>query len=197
MFLLKKSFKFSLACVALLCASSCEIIKPVEDAIITDSSIVYTIKKGTHYSSHNNLKQVNTSFMQFEVTFDSSAVYTTTDPLNQGDLNKLYGFADCSSLHQMNSARFGWRWFENRLELHAYTYNNSSRRSEFITSVEIEKPYTYEIEVKDKEYVFRLDNQEVTLPRHCSGTAAGYQLYPYFGGDEVAPHDITIRIKEL
>jgi hypothetical protein len=25
----------------------------------------------------------------------------------------------------------------------------------------------------------------------------GYQLYPYFGGDETAPHDINIWIKNL
>ncbi len=27
--------------------------------------------------------------------------------------------------------------------------------------------------------------------------AKGYLLYPYFGGDEVAPHDINIWIKTL
>jgi len=30
-----------------------------------------------------------------------------------------------------------------------------------------------------------------------TATAVGYKLYPYFGGDEAAPHDINIWIKEL
>jgi hypothetical protein len=36
------------------------------------------------------------------------------------------------------------------------------------------------------------------MDRGCSGgSLASYQLYPYFGGDETAPHDITILIDEL
>jgi hypothetical protein len=35
------------------------------------------------------------------------------------------------------------------------------------------------------------------MPRLASTRKAkGYQLYPYFGGDEVAPHLINIWVKE-
>ena len=37
-----------------------------------------------------------------------------------------------------------------------------------------------------------------SLPRtSATSKAEGYKLYPYFGGDESAPHDIFIYIKEL
>jgi hypothetical protein len=42
-----------------------------------------------------------------------------------------------------------------------------------------------------------VNGKTLFLPRHCSGTYRRYRLYPYFGGDEVAPHDITIKITEL
>ena len=29
------------------------------------------------------------------------------------------------------------------------------------------------------------------------GNYTRYKLYPYFGGDEVAPHDITIQMADL
>jgi len=36
------------------------------------------------------------------------------------------------------------------------------------------------------------------MPRESTTTMAeGYQLYPYFGGDETAPHDIFIWIEKL
>ncbi|MEY4702167.1 MAG: hypothetical protein RIR96_64, partial [Bacteroidota bacterium] len=39
--------------------------------------------------------------------------------------------------------------------------------------------------------------RQVSIPRTATGSVAnGYQLYPYFGGDETAPQLITIRIKD-
>ncbi|RDC63253.1 hypothetical protein AHMF7616_01854 [Adhaeribacter pallidiroseus] len=35
------------------------------------------------------------------------------------------------------------------------------------------------------------------MSRGCSGTSDKYKLFPYFGGDETAPHNIKIEIKEL
>jgi hypothetical protein len=42
-----------------------------------------------------------------------------------------------------------------------------------------------------------VNEKEATLPRHCSGNYTRYKLYPYFGGDELAPHKIEIKITEL
>ncbi|WP_242928061.1 hypothetical protein [Pontibacter vulgaris] len=157
---------------------------------------IYTIKKGAH-SSSSPFKTVSTSLMRFEVVFDSTAIYSTSTPSNQADINKLYGLSDCKSDHHTNSARFGWRWYKNQLEIHAYTYKNKKRQSAYIGSVAIGKPAVYEIKIEDNEFVFTLNGVQTRLPRACNGIGEGYQLYPYFGGDEVAPHDIKIKIKEL
>ncbi|WP_462255410.1 hypothetical protein [Ferruginibacter sp.] len=48
------------------------------------------------------------------------------------------------------------------------------------------------------EYIFKSGNITVTMPRYVtSAEVKGYQLYPYFGGDETAPAEIYILIKEL
>ena len=48
-----------------------------------------------------------------------------------------------------------------------------------------------------RTYLFSVEEKSVTLPRlSTTAMAKGYRLYPYFGGDETAPHDVRIWIKE-
>lgn len=156
----------------------------------------YLIRKGQHSTTSSSFKSLRTKSLVFDAIFDNSAIYTSIDPVNQADINKLYGLADCGTEHQTNSARFGWRWFNNSLQLFAYVYYNRIRASEYITTIDLNKAYRYELVLDGYNYIFRVNGQEVIMPRGCSGTGLGYQLYPYFGGDEVAPHDITIKIRK-
>ncbi|MDX2306361.1 MAG: hypothetical protein NW226_26365 [Microscillaceae bacterium] len=156
----------------------------------------YIIRQGTHRSV-NSFEFVNSTQFRFEVIFDSSAVYKTRNPENQADINKLYGFSDCFSSHQENSTRFGWRWYQNRLELHAYCYKNGERISEFITAIDLHRAYICEINLSEQKYIFKLNGVTREVPRTCAGNGLGYKLYPYFGGDETAPHDIIIKIRDL
>ena len=158
---------------------------------------VYNIPQGAHYADGNPFKRVQTNTLRFAATFDSTAIYSTLDPANQGDINKLYGLSDCGSDHHTNSARFGWRWFEGKLELHAYVYQNKVRRSVYVTDVALGEATVCEIKLEEGQYVFTAGGKAVSLPRGCDGAGEGYQLYPYFGGDEAAPHPITIAIQEL
>ncbi|MBF9253814.1 hypothetical protein I2I11_10960 [Pontibacter sp. 172403-2] len=184
-----------MAALCLLCLVACQ--ETPETSAPEPEAVTYLIRRGSHYATSNPLKRTTTTSLKFEVTFDSSAVYTTTDPVNQGDINKLYGVADCGTTHQTNSARFGWRWYNNQLEIHAYTYLNKIRMSAYIGTVALGRKSICELELGDQVYTFRLDSRQVTLPRACSGAGEGYQLYPYFGGDETAPHDIRITIREM
>ena len=136
------------------------------------------------------------SLLAFSAKFDSTAVYATKDPHNQADINKLMGFSDCAALHQVNSARFGWRWYDEQLQIWAYTYVNGARNSKYVGNVQPGTYHSYSISLEHKAYVFRLENQEVTMDRSCSGAGNGYWLYPYFGGDEPAPHHINVWIRE-
>lgn len=158
---------------------------------------VFTIKEGSHYADMNSYNRRTIDHLRFSVVFDSTAIYQTTLPENQGDINKLYGVADCGSEHHTNSARFGWRWYNGKLELHAYTYLNKERKSAYIGSITIGELAVCEISMENRKYTFSVNGKSVTLPRACKGTGEGYLLYPYFGGNEPAPHDVTITIQEL
>ena len=59
-------------------------------------------------------------------------------------------------------------------------------------------PAELSISIQPKQYLFTCNGSKTTLQRHCnSSNILGYKLYPYFGGDETAPHDIDLFIKEL
>lgn len=159
--------------------------------------VTYTIRAGEQYADYFEY-EVLTSIteMKFVAVFDSSAIYTSAIPTNQEDVNKLYGFADNNMHHHFNSARIGWRWFNNELQLFAYVYNNAVRSFVFIKSVNLLQAIHCAIKINGNKYLFTVDGTSIEMPRTAS-VADGYKLFPYFGGDEFAPHEIRIRIKDM
>jgi hypothetical protein len=157
----------------------------------------FFIKQGDHYCAGNSFKSIELNAMKFTVKFDSTAIYTTSNPENQYDINKLWGFADNDQQHHEYSARIGWRWSNNALRLFAYVYNNSKMAEKEITTVAIGRPVQCRISISPGSYLFQVNEVQVQMPRAATTLVAkGYQLYPYFGGDEAAPHTINIWIKD-
>jgi hypothetical protein len=164
----------------------------------TTQFVEHLIVAGGHNTNNNGYRAVNTSAMNFIVKFDNSAMYQTVIPDNQHDINKLYGFSDNNQEHHLYSARIGWRWINNALSLFAYVYNNGVMTSQEIIQVPLDQEINCSIKVQGSQYLFTVSGMQVTMPRAATTeTAVGYQLYPYFGGDETAPHDIRIQIKDL
>lgn len=156
----------------------------------------YKIEKGNHFSIGNNYKPLALDTMKFTVWFDSSAIYTTAAPENQYDINKLWGFADNDEHHHQYSARFGWRWSDGALRLFAYVYNEGKVIGQELTVIDIGAKIKCAIAVTPTNYVFIVDGKKTLMPRLANTTLAmGYQLYPYFGGDEVAPHEINVFVR--
>ena len=155
----------------------------------------YEIKKGEH-ESVKKFSTLTSDKLSFDCKFDPSAIYDLGGD-NQQDLNKLFGFSECNDFHQDNSARFGWRWYNDAIEIFAYVYNEGVRNVEPIKSVQPNEKHSYSIEIKRDTYIFIVDNTEVIMTR-TNGCDVGlyYRLFPFFGGDEVAPHDIKVLIKE-
>lgn len=187
---------FILSCTRIL--DEMRLAKASNKSILLPAFVEYKIQKGNHYAEGSTFKQIHHTELRFEVVFDSSAIYENIKSENQYDINKLYGFSDCNTAHHENSARFGWRWNGNSIEIHAYWYNDSTRYHQFLDTVSKENPYELAIQILPQQYGFEIKNRTRFVPRHCnSATMEGYRLYPYFGGDEAAPHDIRIRIKDL
>jgi hypothetical protein len=190
-----KRISFIITILGSMLLSSCI---PTNPPIGTNPVFVsYLIKEGEHYSNNNGIVLLtNIQEIRFIAKFDSTAIYTSVNPVNQADINKLYGFSDNNSQHHDNSARIGWRWYNNQLQLHAYIYNSTVRSGQFIKAVGFNTDITCSIRINGDKYIFSVDGTTVEMPR-TSVTPSGYKLYPYFGGDEVAPHDIIIQIKDI
>ena len=190
------------AIITLVSLASCQkkmntekIDPPVGD---TTRFVKYIIKKGDQYCNYSSFTHVDIDLLSFVVKFDSSAIYKTKDPNNQNDINKLLGFSDNNALHHDFSARFGWNWRKDALYLYAYNYNNGVRSSKSLGTIELGTENSCSIKVSGSSYIFTLNGNSLIMPRESTTpTGSGYKLYPYFGGDEVAPHSIFIWIKEL
>lgn len=164
----------------------------------TSAPVTYIIKQGEHYADRNNFTSIETSTLAFVAKFDSSAIYTSKDAVNQYDINKLYGFSDNNAHHHSYSARFGWSWTDNHLHLYAYVYNEGIVTSKHLGTADLGKEINCSIRVDAGQYIFTVNGQSTSMPRKSTTEKAkGYLLYPYFGGDETAPHNVTIQITNL
>lgn len=163
-----------------------------------DSFKTYILRKGNNYCDNNDYALTQYTFLHFRAILDSSCIYATVDPTNQADINKLFGFADCASHHQTNSARFGWNWENGAMHIHAYCYAGTVRSYKELGTVVLNKAFDCKLYVLPDKYVFELNGKKDTMTRGCTDNAAiGYKLLPYFGGNEPAPHDVRVKIREM
>jgi len=171
------------------------------NSLASQGYTVYTIEKGLQYadSTESLIEIVGVKNLHFNVIFDSSAIYQTDTANNQHDINKLYGFADNNAYdHHAFSARFGWNWYKGQLLLYAYIYNNSVMSFKSLGAIPLGVAADCQIIVQGNEYLFVLNGVTTIMPRASTTTTGeGYKLFPYFGGNEKAPHKISIAIKEI
>jgi hypothetical protein len=175
-----------LALVALVKLTSCSKIK--------DDYTTFTIKEGKHRSI-TALRYSKDTVFKWNVKFDSSAIYRSVDSLNQYDINKLIGWSDCGDSHTESSIRFGWRWLNDSLEIHWFKHEQGKFSFDLIKRVTLNEEHYYELTVFRWDYKLVVDGTHVYVPRNCVRDRRRYQLYPYFGGNETAPHNIKIQIK--
>lgn len=159
----------------------------------------FTIRSGEHYATPRLLETTKVKRIAFLATFDESARYALADVSQQGDINKLMGFSDCDAHHHKNSARFGWRWYNEQLEIHAYCYVDGIRVHKLVGTVDVGDENRYEITATPDAYEFFLNGEKkVAIPRtQTCEEGSNYLLYPYFGGSVPAPHDVRIKIEML
>lgn len=168
-----------------------------------DNPTTYTIKAGSHEADNRSLRTVKGDVISFQFMFDSSAIYQTRLPENQYDINKLYGFREgANPLDNSNSARLGWNWKTGGTKIPIYPYvhcggkNFGALDPEPIDSVEIGVYHKASITTSGNRYIFVVNGKQRLVER-CTDAKARYLLYPYFGGQEPAPHNIKIWINRL
>ncbi len=162
----------------------------------------HTIKYDRHRTNKPKLKlHWGKTRLAHKVTFTDSCIYKTKDKKNQKDINKLFGLS--YGWHHKNSIRFGWRCNGDRISILAYMYRDDERVNEwdeniYIEDIDINKEYSFEISFGDGNFLLAIFDKDkligTTILKAGNLYPLGYYLNPYFGGDEKAPHDISIKI---
>lgn len=156
----------------------------------------YVIKKGQHNSGiHLSIHFKKEIEMKRQVLFDESCEYNIQND-DQEDVNKLFGVS--FGLHHKNSARFGWRWSvdKRKIEILTYTYIDGVRDFVSLQFVDLNETLTLTLIAKADTYYFKIGTSELLINKNIS-PSYGYFLYPYFGGNKVAPHNIIININKI
>ncbi|MBN2861372.1 MAG: hypothetical protein JXK93_13985 [Sphaerochaetaceae bacterium] len=185
----------ALRCVALLCLVLFAVSCTLYDEF--GKEVRYTIPQGNHYSNHDFFSYIRSDTVIFRFHFDDSAIYDIG--ADQSDINKLFGFAEgsASAIHEW-SARFGWRWYGERLEILAYAYIDGQRRSELLGVLENGASGIGCITSEDDRYRFTFESTTVEFLKSRSySDRTKYLSYPYFGGTTPAPHDVSVWVTVL
>ena len=177
----------------------------------------FPIQAGNHYSDGGgvangaiswigggplNIARLQKQSLQFGFQFSTNASYQSKDPVNQNAINKLWGSSDCGrSDPTRDSVRVGWHWDPSlqKIELVAYVDFLNQHEYQHLAFVDLDKSYSAKIAIENGDtghFVFYLGNERVVMTRHCNHRGIhGYELFPYFGGVETAPHRIDISLR--
>ncbi len=157
----------------------------------------FVIPENEHYATNRHAEALQSSTLFFQARFDETAEYSLPDGL-QDSKNKLLGFSDCNAEHHENSARFGWQWFNNTIEIFAYCYVDGRRIEAYLGEVSIGEVADYEIEITSDAYVFTFQNKKTRIERKSQCETGVYMmLWPFFGGQHPAPHDVNVYLKRF
>jgi len=159
----------------------------------------FKIKKGKHYHSNFiarlgiiNLKKK----LAHKVKFDKSCWY---DYINNdsNDLNKLYGYGIYD--HHIHSMRFAWRpnFSEpGMIQIFAYWYEAQKRGMKFICDVSVNSFNDFKIEQHGNVYTLLVNGNQSTI-KFEKKRGIWRKGQPYFGGNNTAPNDMIITLKNL
>jgi hypothetical protein len=133
------------------------------------------------------------------------------DTVDDLDVNKLFGFSSTWN-HKKQSARIGWRCIDGEtFEIVTYSHENGKidfedikvlgtvlPNQEFICSI-TEPPYYRGDPNAYYAFTFRTpESNEIVLTKNMKSKSwfpFQYYLWPYFGGNRLAPQDMIIELK--
>lgn len=167
----------------------------------------FIIKIGHHFASGFRFRPyLGKRIISWKVNMDISCLY---NPINDdsGDLNKLCGIS--FGHHHQNSLRFAWRPDFNepgQIMIYAYWYTRGHRRSLYICNVSHNIDYDFTIVFSNSRVgftvsvpgaIFKENRRTVIVAYSLPCPRIGYYLWPYFGGNNTAPHGMRIDLENL
>lgn len=171
---------------------------------VTLSDNRFVVRAGSHDSIPGGIAATRIQadldrFLIFQAYFHADAAYLTVDPANQADWNKLMGLTTVD-IHG-DSLRLGWRYdpVDDEIELGLYAYVNGARVDAYITSVPLDTVHDVTMAWSEDRLSVEVDGIEVEVPgpRAYTTRITSVLTTTYFGGDETAPHDIHVDVRDV
>ncbi|AUD03279.1 hypothetical protein [Spirosoma pollinicola] len=175
----------------------------VPDFLLSDSDWV-VIEAGEHEPNPKRKVGllISPSEVSATVTFDSSCIYEV-GAVDTDDWNKVIGLGFVGSKdqpldgvppHQVDGARVGWRWNpqHGRIDLGAYVYVEGQRIDFKVAEVALNTPTKMTIKIDYTRKVYQVLGGKTVPFTHNKSFA--YNTGLYFGGNQVAPHRIRVKI---
>lgn len=165
----------------------------------------YLIKKGNHYASMSLFEKIGAigwKINNLSMRFIFRKECWWAPPRNQDDYdqNKLAGIGFGTN-HHNNSVRLTWVpdfASQGMINVYGYTYDEKKADpkfvSVFIKSVHVDEPVTGKIESREGFYFITVKDVTVKMDNVNSDPKLCFRLFPYFGGNNTAPHDMTIEL---
>ena len=158
--------------------------------------MIYTINKGSHRSTWlPKFTLLNNAFISF--AFETDPSYILENKQDQEDTNKIFGISDGWHHHQ-HSVRIGWRYntSDGKATYSVYYYRDGEHYTEDLGPLKINQDIYACIEIKKDCYKVTTIDKQVEIPRTSKWFGPRYFLYPYFGGQQVAPKQFKIKINK-
>jgi hypothetical protein len=168
----------------------------------------FTVKRGKHEATGPAVFSVKKPkigkrqdrTLRFQAYFTASALYRSQNPHNQHDFNKLLGISSARIHH--NSIRLGWRARPDQrvISLGFYGYAAGRRIMEELTTVPINQWVDVELRMHSNgmHAVAGGRRHEFNGSLGFHGLTSTWLLRTmYFGGDEKAPQDITVNVRNV
>lgn len=168
----------------------------------------YLIKKGNHYCSMSifeKLGAIGWKIKKYSVRFKfhNDCYWVPARNNDDFDQNKLTGISYGLNVHS-NSVRFTWVPDFNipgAIKISGYTYDEKAAAPKFeikyITSVQVGQTSEGCIESVGNEYVFTVNGVTVRMANANADPNLCLRLFPYFGGNNTAPQDMTVEVDYL
>jgi hypothetical protein len=180
-------FLLATACLLalyILLATSCR----RDDDLFT----AYKIERGSH-ECIGWRGEIADADQHIEFSFSGGCVYS--DSLCPG-WNKLWGYSDgFDGIHE-NSNRIAWRSTGSGIALAGYFYVRGQR---IILPIDTVSPWhvnTGRIYWQRGAYIVEINGNYCIASQPVEPKGVLFQCYPYFGGPEPAPQNMTIYIKQ-
>ena len=158
----------------------------------------YFIKKGNHYSELLPKFHWGKTFVAYQFVMYENCYWGYPRNNDDHDLNKLCGIS--FGYHFHNSIRIGWVsnfTQPDKIDIYSYYYNNKKREMQYLTTIGTGIFYHASIQLLNgttASIIF--DGIEYSFPYNKPKAKWGYYLHPYFGGDNTAPQDLTIKLNQ-